>query len=408
MATSPNVVPSSVPPHVPDDLVFDFDMYSGPEVTRCPHQSLTALQKLPDIFYTPRNGGHWVVTRQRMAVDILQTPEIFSNDPTYTDPLVLMTAVKRIPLDLDPPDHSGYRKILNTMFSPKAVRDLEPLVRAQARDLVEAVAARGDCNFVSEIAEHYPPEIFLKLLGIPNDRRETFVTWVDAMSRSPDPAQAREMSLRVAGLMREVLAERRANPGDDIISRLLQEEFEGRQLNEEELVGICVLLFIGGLDTVVALISFIMLYLAGAPAHRRQLAADPAKIGDALEEMIRRFSISCIFRYVARDAHFGGLDFKAGDRALMVHPIYGIDDREIFNPLEVDFDRPVSRHTAFGAGPHRCLGSHLARLELKVFLEEWLSRIPDFELAVDIDELGYRGGKIIQPLSLPLHWTPAA
>lgn len=406
MATNSSL--PSVPAHVPPGLVFDFDMYTGPEVTRCPHQSLTALQKLPDIFYTPRNGGHWVITRQKMAVDVLQTPEIFSNDPTYSDPSVLMTAVKRVPLDLDPPDHSGYRKILNAMFSPKAVRDLEPLVRAQAQSLVEAVLPDGECDFVSQIAEHYPPEIFLKLLGIPSDRRETFVAWVDAMARSPDPATARETSLRVAALMRDVLAERRANPGDDIISRLLTEEFEGRPLNEDELVGICVLLFIGGLDTVVALISFIMLYLAGAPEHRRLLAAEPARIGDALEEMIRRFSISCIFRYTARDAQFGGIDFKAGDRALLVHPIYGIDDREIANPLEVDFDRPVSRHTAFGAGPHRCLGSHLARLELKVFLEEWLSRIPEFELAIDIDELGYRGGKIIQPLRLPLHWARGA
>jgi len=318
-----------------------------------------------------------------------------------------MTAVKRVPLDVDPPDHAGYRKILNAMFSPKAVREIEPIIRAQARKLVDEVVDRGQCDFVTEIAEHYPPEIFLKLLGIPNERRAEFVAWVDAMARSPDPAAARENSLRVAALMREVLDERRANPGDDIISRLLQQEFEGRMLNEDELVGMCVLLFIGGLDTVVALLSFIMLYLAGAPIHRHELAANPARIVDGLEEMIRRFSISCIFRYTARDARFAGIDFKAGDRALLVHPIYGIDDRELDDPLSVDFDRPVSRHTAFGAGPHRCLGSHLGRLELKIFLEEWLSRVPDFEVAGDTQSIAFRGGKIIQPIALPLRWGSA-
>ena len=397
---------ATLPANVPAELAFDFDMYAGPEVTRSPHRSLDTLLNFPDIFYTPRNGGHWVVTRQKVAVDLLQTPQIFSSDPTKSDPSVLMTAVKRVPLDIDPPDHAGYRRILNSMFSPKAVREFESAVRAQAVRLIESVYQNGRCDFLTEIAQQYPPEIFLGLLGIPAERRQTFISWVDEMTRSADPAVARAASARVASLMREIVAERRTQRGSDIISRLLGEEFGGRPLNEEELVGITVLLFIGGLDTVVALLSFMMLFLAEHSEHRAQLVARPDLIPDAIEEMSRRFSISCIFRYVAVDAHFAGVDFKAGDRVLLVHPLYGIDDREIEDPLRVDFQRPVSRHTAFGAGPHRCLGSHLARLELRVFLEEWLRRIPQFSTP-DAQSLSFRGGKIIQPVALPLTWDAA-
>ncbi|WP_189338400.1 cytochrome P450 [Sphingobium sp. SCG-1] len=293
---------------------------------------------------------------------------------------------------------------MNGLFSPKAVAKMQDMVRQQAQMLIDNVLSEGRCDFVADVAQYYPSEIFLKLLGIPLDQCGTFMDWVDSAIRSADPAIAREASVRVADFIAQTLAERKKAPGDDILSHLLLQNYDGRPLEQEELVGISVLLFIGGLDTVVALLSFVMLYLAEHPGHQRELVDNPELIPDALEEMIRRFSISAIFRYVAEDTCFSNIEFKKGDRVLIQHFLYGIDDREIDNPLEVDFHRPVSRHTAFGAGPHRCLGSHLARLELRVFLAEWLQRIPEFSLATGTN-LSFRGGKVIQPVTLPLTWA---
>jgi cytochrome P450 len=396
-----------IPGHVPPGLVFDFDFFAGPEFTYQPHQSLTTeLRQRPDIFYTPRNGGHWVIGRMEDAGELVQDPATFSSNPAVSGGAVTVSLFKRIPIDQDPPEHAEYRKLLNSMLSPAAVRLLETKVEAFARDLVASVAAKGECEFMSEIAKRYSTGIFIELLGIPLELRETFVEWVDLAVRTADPAVSRQAYAKIASLMDETLEMRRAQPGDDLLSKLLTKTIGGCPLDQEELRGIGIVLFVGGLDTVVSLLAFIIQFLAEHPDHVRQLRAAPEDLPNALEELIRRNGINNLYRHIQRDTCFKGVNMKAGERVLLLYSVYGIDDRNVADPLTVDFSRPVSRHMTFGAGPHRCLGSHLARLELRMFLQEWLAAIPEFQLRPG-PKLTHHGGKVMQLVSLPLIWPVA-
>lgn len=367
-----------VPPHVPDHLVRDFDFNHVPGATDDVYAAWRQLQDGPEIFWTPRHGGHWVVTRAE-DVELVQTDyERFSHEvmtlPRNAKPL------RTPPIQYDPPQHGGYRKVLNRAFSPRVVAGLQQDLRDLATSLIEGFEDRGECEFVSEFARHLPIVIFLRMVDLPMEHRELFLGWAEAAVRSPDAAAKRAAYQQAIDYLSEVITERSENPGDDLISMVIAGEVDGRPLDHDEVLGMCTLLFVGGLDTVAGMISFIAMFLAENPGHRRQLIESPEIIPQAIDELLRRHGMSNTVRLITRDTEHKGLQLKQGELIMVPISLHGLDDRRWVDPLTVDFTRDTRGHATFGTGPHRCPGAGLARAEIRVFLEEWLQRIPDFSI----------------------------
>ena len=291
-----------------------------------------------------------------------------------------------IPLEVDPPLHTDYRRILNPQFTPRAIAALEPEVRRIVRDLIDGFAARGSCDFHAEFATPLPSQIFMALMGLPMEDLPQFLVWRDNTIR-PDVEQGdiegaqrvrRETGHAISEYFRGAIADRRAAPDDSLLSAVVHAEMGGRPFDETELLGITHLLLLGGLDTVTASLDCMVAFLATHPEHRRQLVAEPAKTPAAVEELLRWLTpVMVVIRSVREDIRVRDVDLRAGDSVTLVLGAAN-NDEDAFGTAEVDFDREPNRHLAFGAGHHFCLGAHLARLELQVALEELHARIPEY------------------------------
>ena len=394
-----------IPAHVPRERVVDFDRFTSVALQRCPHRAVSELfGQSPDIFYTTGDRGHWVVASATVARDMLRQPEKFSSDPVHN--VANARKPPTLPNQCDPPLHTGLRRIINPFFSPLGVQKMEQTVRRLAGELIDGVASSGECEFVQQIGQRYPVELFLRMASAPIDHRELLIARVDRFTRAATITQ------RLAGLedlgnyLKGLIADREQHPGDDLVSLTVHGRVDGRGLTDDEKLGMVTLLFLGGLDTVTAMLSFIMAYLGQNPAQYRRLVDEPALIGNAIEELMRVHGVAGTERGVTSDMVYNGVEFKAGDRLVFFPHIYGLDPALVDDPMRVDFDRPVSSHLVFGAGPHRCVGSHLARLEIRVFLEEWARRIPGFSVDADGD-LPTRGGLVWSPVAVPLVWPEA-
>lgn len=394
---------ADTPSHVPEHLVRDFDMYARVTGDGDYQRWFADLhgQGYPDMFWSPANGGHWVVTRGQMLNDVLTTPEVFSSRILIV-PVDRMLSPAPVPITLDPPEHGKYRVILNPYFSPKAVGPLGDKAAELTASLMDGFEKTGECEFMSQVAYHLPIAIFMEMAGLPSGDRETLLALVEEMIR-PTDVNSTDAGAGLSEYARNIVRERRANPGDDLISKLCQDQVDGEVLSEDQLTGLTMLLFLGGLDTVAAVLGFTMNYLARNPQKRRELIEDPERIPKAVEELMRRFPVSTLARIVARDEEFHGVQLKEGDMVVVPTMIHGLDDREFEDPTAVDFDRRIRFQGAFGNGPHRCLGSMLARVELQAFLRTWLARIPDFRVKPGV-ELTVDRGNVSALHALPLEW----
>ncbi len=398
---------ASIPEHVPPELVFEFDMFRSPELSQNPHESVTALfRSAPDIFYTPADGGYWVVRRVTQALEMLANPSVFSSR-TENNHFWRGRGIHAIPINEDPPEHTEYRRVINPYFSPGSINKMEDLIRPSIVALIDGVYASGRCEFVRDIAKRFPIDIFLGMVNAPLADRDYLIDLAENAIRNANIDLRVKAFLELAGYVRTLSIKRRAEGGDDLLSRVINSRVGDRAITEDEVVDMGVLLFLGGLDTVAAVMSFMIEYLARNPEHYKQLRDDPAGIPAAVEELLRVRGVSVLERGASRDFESHGLRFKQYDRFIFMVALYGLDDREFPEPFDVDFKRGISRHLAFGAGPHRCAGSHLARAELRIFLEEWTKRFDTFSLAVDTP-VRTLAGTVWIPESLPLRWTPAA
>lgn len=392
-----------VPDHVRPELVYDFDFVLAPVGAQEPQREIgrRLFSEAPEIFFTPRNGGHWVVTRADVAVDMLRQSELFSASPVHNPARAFRPPL--LPVQSDPPDHTEYRKVLGAFFAPGNMRKLEPDIRAFAISLIEGVAEKGGCEFVAEIGEVFPIVIFLRLVGADMRDRPKLLAMAQKFTRSADPQDRAAAIAELAAYLRGLLEQRRAESGDDILSRFIKSDFKGRALHAHEEEGLSTLLFLGGLDTVKSVLSFIMLYLARNPDQYGRLVADAGKIPAAIEELIRINGVSVPERGATHDFDYRGVRFRENDRVIFLTQVMGFDDRSVDDPERVDFDREASPHLSFGAGHHRCAGSHLARIEIRVFLEEWCRRIPSFRLD---DERGAEmaSGVVWTPERVHLAW----
>jgi cytochrome P450 len=314
-----------------------------------------------------------------------------------------------IPSEFDPPKHTKYRTQLNPFFSPNRVAQLEPTIRSVCRGLIEELAPLGRADVIDDFALRFPTSVFMGMLGVPVDDLETLISWVHQSqhtSHADDPdGRIRDAADRAIHEFMGVIAEdRKAHPGDDIVSNLLTCRIDGRPFNDGELGGILYLLFLAGLDTVASMLGWTFMHFAQNPTDRQRIVEDPSLSSSAVEELLRYYSIVSMTRHATRDVEMRGCPIKKGDRVIAPLAPANRDSTAFPDATEFRIDRTPNRHIAFGAGPHRCVGSHLARLELKVAIEEWHRLIPDYAITPDAD-LGLRVGMFVTSLQhVPLRW----
>jgi cytochrome P450 len=261
----------------------------------------------------------------------------------------------------------------------------------------------GGCEFVTAFAKHMPIQIFLTMMDLPLNDAARLVPIVERQIRDPSMEAMNESFAEMLGYLDEKVTERERNPGDDIISSLLAGKLNNAPVPHADILSICMTLMFAGLDTVVSAQSFFMRFLATHPEHRRQLVENPALIGNAVEELCRYHGVTNLARSAAKDLVYKGVTMKAGEQILLPTVLFGLDERRFSDPLTIDFTRRDVTHLIFGGGVHRCLGSHLARMELRVMLEEWLPRIPYFSVDEDIGSEA-KSGKVNAMKRLPLRW----
>lgn len=394
-------VNDAVPSHVSPDLVVDFDFLHPAGFDEDPFLALKRLHNGPDIFWTPHNKGHWVATRGEDIRHILSDHDHFSSQSAFIPKSARPPA---IPLEIDPPDHMAYRRLLAPAFLPKAISTWSSEARELAISLIEGFRPKGECEFMADFALQVPIIVFLKMCGLPLEHREMLLEWTAAFVR-PGNAEIKEETERQRALyIHNLIVERRANPGEDLISRAVNADIGGRKLNDQEAYGLIRGLLGGGLDTVASTMGWIARFLAENPEHRRQLIDDPELIPNAVEELLRRFSVPNIARVVVKDMVYKGVAMKEGEQIFLSACLHGLDTESFENPLEVNFRRSDARtHSTFGQGIHRCPGATLASSELRIFLEEWLKRIPDFRIKPGA-AVRTGTGIVHGVLSLPLAW----
>lgn len=333
------------------------------------------------------DGTTWYLSRYEDVIWAMRHPEVFSSG---AEAVSIGQAHPLIPLQVDPPEHAQYRRVLDPEFSPKRMAELEPDVRALTVELIDRFADSDGCDFHAELATPLPSTVFLRLLGLPLSDVEQFMGWRDDTVR-PDGVTAEEQQERrnaagasITEYFEQGLDAKLAEPSDDLLTRIAHGSVNGRPLTRDEQLGICHLQLIAGLDTVTATLDCMVAYLAQHPERRHALIADPTLVDKAVEELLRTETpVQVVPRVIAQDFELRGQQLKAGDHAVLVIGAADTDPDEFEAAGDVTFDRPTNRHLAFGGGPHRCLGSHLARMELRVALDEFHRRIPDYVLASD-------------------------
>jgi cytochrome P450 len=364
--------------------------FTSPEHFENPHEAIDAVRAECPVAHSDALGGYWFVSSYEEAYQVLADPTTFSSSvltvPPPDEPF------EAIPVSVDPPKHTAYRKMMTPLFSPAQMARLEDGIRARARALLTDFVAEGGGDFVEKVAIPLPSTVFLELLGLPSSDLPRLLRWKDAILRdriSPDPA-VREKAFTVDipgffGYAQEAVNARRgtADPPSDVLTGLVFGTVNldgGRSMSDAEILNTVMLFIIGGLDTVTNVLTFTTETLANRPDLRQQILDDPSVVPAAVEEFLRYWSIVTPARYTTVDAELGGQQIKAGDLVSVCTPAAGRDPAHCENPNEIRFDRRSNRHLAFGAGPHRCLGSHLARIELAIALQEMRELMPNFSI----------------------------
>lgn len=368
-----------------------------PEMARCPQPVFKEMRAAMRVM--PMDGS--VVVGGRAEVDeVLRQPEIFSSNMSAVD---LQNVRPLIPLQIDPPDHKKYRKVLDPLFAPRKMTELEEPVAALVNQLIDAFGDRTEINFAQDFSVPFPSQVFLTLLGLPLDDLPLFLAMKDGIIRpnhvtgtaygtEAAVAHQKATAASVYDYFEGVLDERSHERRDDLLSHFLDTEVEGVRLTREEILDICFLFLIAGLDTVTATLDCMFAFLSEHSDHRKQLVEDPSTIPHAIEELLRwETPVMGIVRAAGQDAEISGCPVKAGDQVIALLGSANTDEQEMEDADVVRFDRETNRHLAFGGGIHRCLGSHLARMELRVALREWHRRIPEYGIPEGV-VLDYTGG----------------
>jgi cytochrome P450 len=362
-----------------------------PEMARNPQPLFKSLRDdMPVMAVDMPSGAKGIVlTRKEDIMSALRQPDVFSSNMDAVD---LKNKRPMIPLQIDPPEHKKFRKLLDPIFAPRKMAAMDEEVSALVNHLIDQFIDRGEVDFAKEFSIPFPSQVFITLLGLPLEELPEFLKMKDGIIR-PDHATgkgygskaAQDYQQQVADSVYDyfdmVLDQREVERRDDLLSLFLDAEMEGDRLSREDILDICFLFLIAGLDTVTATLDCMFSFLAQHPDHRRQLVEDPSLIPNAIEEMLRwETPVMGIARVAVQDTEVGGCPVHAGDQMMIMIGSANTDEAEYPDGDVVRWDRDVNPHIAFGGGIHRCLGSHLARMELRVALREWHKRIPEYEV----------------------------
>ena len=394
------------------DWATDFDVLDPRYVTD-PFSIWDELRGTCPIAHTNRRKSSWLPTRYEDVTAIAHDIEHFSSNKVAVipgdedeDPNADFDGPNLEyglpPISSDPPLHTWTRRLLLPWFSHKRVDGYVPMTRALCTKLLDGFADSGQADAATDYAQQIPVRVIAHILGVSPDLSDTFTGWVRDVLEFADDAERRQRGAE--GLLYYFvgqLEERRANPGDDLLSELLTTEVDGKPVDDGIVLGMAALALIAGVDTTWSAIGSSLWHLAAHPEDRKRLVAEPELMPTAIEELLRAYSPVTMAREVTEDVVYAGCPMKAGDKVLMNFPAANRDPEVFEHPEIVQLDRAHNRHVAFGSGIHRCAGSNLARMELQVALEEWLARIPDFSLAEGA-EVTWAGGQVRGPRICPV------
>jgi cytochrome P450 len=409
-ATIDNRTRAPRPAHVPAELVRDIDMYALDGIEEGYHEAWKALQtpEMPELVWTPLTGGHWIATRGHLVKEIYENPDRFSSEIIFL-PKEAGEKYAMVPTRMDPPEHTPYRKILDTGLNPSQIRKVEDAVRAAAIELIEPISKRGGCDFAAEYAAVFPVRVFMAMADLPMSDVPMLAKFAEDMTR-PAGNTPEEMAATLDAANQgffayvdPIIRARTGGSGTDLITIMVNGTVDGQPLAHDKALGMISLLLLGGLDTVVNFLSFFMIYLARHPEKVAEIRGDELKLRRGVEELFRRFPVVSEARMVAKDQTYRGVELKHGDMILLPTALHGLDEAENDDPLNLDWERKNVNHATFGGGPHRCVGLHLARLEATVTLQEWVKRIPEFSLAPGAQPI-YNSGIIASVQNVPLIW----
>lgn len=409
-ATIDNRTRAPRPTHVPPELVRDIDMYALDGIEEGYHEAWKALQTpaMPELVWTPLTGGHWIATRGHLVKEIYENPDRFSSEIIFL-PKEAGEKYAMVPTRMDPPEHTPYRKILDTGLNPSQIRKVEDAVRAAAIELIEPISKRGGCDFAAEYAAVFPVRVFMAMADLPMSDVPMLAKFAEDMTR-PAGSAPEEMAATLDAANQgffayvdPIIRARTGGSGTDLITIMVNGTIDGQPLAHDKALGMISLLLLGGLDTVVNFLSFFMIYLARHPEKVAEIRGDELKLRRGVEELFRRFPVVSEARMVAKDQTYRGVELKHGDMILLPTALHGLDEAENDDPLNLDWERKNVNHATFGGGPHRCVGLHLARLEATVTLQEWVKRIPEFSLAPGAQPI-YNSGIIASVQNVPLIW----
>lgn len=327
------------------------------------------------------SDGWYALTRREDVLAALRNPNVFSSKKAFE---VVGSPLPLVPAAFDPPEHTRFRRILQPFFSPHALAAILPSIQAQAIDIIDSIARRDECEVMADLATPYPSQVFLTLFGLPLRDRERLIGWKDAIIELSIPNAAGETpdltpALELFAYLTDAVAEHRRNPGEDVLSQVLMGE---EALTDDEALGMAFFFVLAGLDTVTSAIGAAMLELARRPELRNRLCERPDEVGVFVEEIVRlESSAPVVPRVTTEDVTVAGVALPAGSRVRLCLGAINRDGSDAISGDDLVMDGKLHRHWGFGGGPHRCVGSHLARLEMNVVVTEWLSRIPHFELS---------------------------
>jgi len=390
------------------DFATDFD-HIDPAWVADPYPIWDDLRERCPVAHSERYGGVWLPVTHDLVSEVAYDTEHFTSRTVVVSerrpgPDALPAPIGLSPpITSDPPYHGIIRRMLLPAFAPKPIAALEPFTRDLCRDLLAATAGRTSFDAAIEYTRHIPVRVIVRFLGFPPEDADLFRGFISLVLEQVDrPADEREtMFTELDEYMDAQIADHIARPREDLTSFLIEAEIDGGKLSTEHIRGSMILLMIAGIDTTWSAIGASLWHLARHPGDRRRLATEPGLMDTAVEELLRAYAPVTMARLVAKDFDFHGHPFKEGDWLLLPFPAANRDPAAFENPGQVRLDRARNRHAAFGLGRHRCLGSNLARMELRVALEEWLARYPDFELS-DPSAVTWSAGQVRGPRALPV------
>jgi cytochrome P450 len=389
-----------------EDWATDFD-HTDDAWAADPFPIFDELRATCPVAHSDRYGGVWLPTRHEDIAAIAYDTDTFTSRSVVVNesrpPREMAPAGGIPPISSDPPFHHGARRLLLEPFAPKAINALEPSTRAYCEQLIEALRGRDVVDAAEEYAQHIPVWVIAHMLGFPQEDADMFRDFVKRVLEGVDrPMEERMESFELLfGYLRAQVEDHIEHPRDDLTSYLINAEMDGEQLQIEHVGGTMGLLLIAGIDTTWSAIGASLWHLAGNPSDRERLVAEPDLLPTAMEEFLRAYAPVTMARLVREDVEWHGCPMKADEWVLLSFPAANRDPDAFEDADKVIIDREVNRHAAFGLGIHRCAGSHLARMELRVALEVWLDAFPSFELA-DPAAVTWSGGQVRGPRKLPV------